>query len=167
VHLELDNRLGKGGCEVLYSEGGSGENAPAGESRQVVEVPPGEVRVGCFGDDSTEISRDDYATFEVVDTDGSYTPARLQCSDGQAVGGGPSYGGELPEGEEGSLTALARRSFSEDLRPGDVVEVAGYPEARERRAVRVVRDGRVVAVLSFLPSGDGWLPDSYTACLNF
>jgi hypothetical protein len=167
VHLELDNRLGEGGFEVSYGEGGSGGNAPTGESRQVVEVPPGEVRVGCFVNDSAEVPEDDYATFEVVDTDGSYTPTRLQCSDGRAMGSsGPSYAGESPEGGK-DLPELARRSFSESLQPGDVVEVAGYPEARERRSVRVVRDGRVVAVLDFLPSGDGWLPDSYTACLNF
>jgi hypothetical protein len=168
VHLELDNRLGEGGFEVSYGEGGSGGSAPTGESRQVVEIPPGEVRVGCFVNDSAEVPEDDYATFEVVDMDGSYTPTRLQCSDGRAMGSsGPSHGGESPEGEKGSLPALARRAFSESLQPGDVVEGAGYPEARERRSVRVVRDGKVVAMLDFQPSPEGWSPGSYTACLNF
>lgn len=167
VHLQLDNRLADGGFEFSYAEGGGGGNAPAGESRQVVDIPPGELRIGCYGGTSGEIASGGLATLEIVDGDGSYVPTELECPGGGVAGGGPAYGGDLPEGEKGDLTAVARRSLSESLQPDDEVEVAGYPKARERRSVRVVRDGAVVAVLDFLPSGNGWLPDSYTACEDF
>jgi hypothetical protein len=62
---------------------------------------------------------------------------------------------------------MVRRGLSDRLREGGVVEVAGYPKSRERRIVRVVRDGRVVATVAFTAGSGGWVEDSSSNCAGF
>jgi hypothetical protein len=106
----------------------------------------------------------------------TYTGMRgLQC---------PEYGQEgavfdyaLGIGEKASPVEQARRRFSKRIEEGDKVEVAddqggatvGY-YGEELRTVRVVRDGRVVALMHYKEgrgAGGGWLLDSYEACGEF
>lgn len=81
-------------------------------------------------------------------------------------------------GEEASPVEQARRRFSKRIEEGDKVEIAddlGGPTegyyGEELRTVRVVRDGRVVALMhyeeGFESSGRDWLLDSYDACAEF
>jgi hypothetical protein len=83
-----------------------------------------------------------------------------------AVGGGPQYAPGA-RGKKGDLARIVRRGLSDRLREGDAVELAGYLESRDRRIVRVVRDGRVVATVAFTASSSGWLEDSSSNCAGF
>lgn len=167
VHLVIDNRLD---AEAGYSfedpaGGGEGGSAPRGGSKHVVGYPPGEARVGCEKPPVDGVGTD-YQTFRVVDPEGFYKPVELQCQGGMAVGGGPQYAAGA-EGKEGDPVEMVRRGLSNRLREGDTVELAGYPESQDRRIVRVVRDGRVVATVAFFRDSGGWLEDSTSSCAGF
>jgi hypothetical protein len=98
----------------------------------------------------------------------------LQCPDYSTVGAVFDYA--LGTGEKASPVEQARRRFSKHIEEGDKVEIAerqGDPTAgyygEELRTVRVVRDGRVVALMFYKEGIDngGWLLDSYEACAEF
>jgi hypothetical protein len=165
--LVIDNRFGR---EVGYSfefpeGGGGGDSAPKGESERVGNYPPGEVRLGCEEPPLDGVGTDQ-ANLEVVDPAGFYKPVELECEGGMAVGGGPQYAQGV-KGKKGDLVGIVRRGLSDRLRKGDAVELAGYPKSRERRIVRVVRDGRVVATVAFMAGSGGWLEDSSSNCAGF
>ena len=129
-----------------------------------------EVRPGAF---DLAVFQLDYASFEVVTDDSGYKSAELECSGGEWVqSGGPEYIGGV-KGKKGDPVEMVRRRFSKHIKEGDVVEVAGYPEistsqiAGDSRYVRVVRDGKVVAVMEYFREGGGWLEGAYSACEDF
>ncbi len=167
VHLVIDNRFeGEVGFSFEYPEGGGGgDGAPKGESEHVGDYPPGEVRLGCEAPPVDGVGTD-YATLEVVDPRGFYKAVELECEGGRAVGGGPQYAAGV-KGKKGDLAEIVRRGLSDRLREGDTVEMAGYPKSRDRRIVRVVRDGRVVATVAFMAGSGGWLEDSSSNCVGF
>lgn len=84
-----------------------------------------------------------------------------------AVGGEDGLYAPGARGEKGDPVDITRRRFSEEIEEGDVVEVAGYPESRGERTVRVVREGRVVAVVEYFRESGGWLGSGYSACAGF
>jgi len=50
------------------------------------------------------------------------------------------------------------------MQAGDIVELAGYPEA-ETLLYRLVRAGDVLAIVELLDDGSGgWLPSNVTGC---
>ena len=167
VHFVIDNRFEtEAGYSVEYPEGGGeGYSVPRGESEHVGDFPPGKVRIGCEKPpvDGTDI---DYGALEVVDPDGVYKPVELECKGGMAVSGGPQYAAGV-KGKRGDLVEITRRSFSDHVRDGDQVKLAGYTESRDYRTVRVVRDGRVIAIVVYGREGKGWLQDRYEACQSF
>jgi hypothetical protein len=57
-------------------------------------------------------------------------------------------------GEQGTQEEIARRHLAGFVQEGDVVEVAGYPDAPSS-PVRVVRDGHVVAAVLMFPVTEG------------
>lgn len=68
------------------------------------------------------------------------------------------------KGEEARPVELARRDFSKEIEEGDqVVSERG----RNAATVRVVRDGRVVAIIHYRRARGGWLYDHYDACSDF
>jgi hypothetical protein len=165
--LVIDNRFGR---KVAYSfefpeGGGGGDSAPRGESEHVVNYPPGGVRLGCE-ESRVDGAGTDHANLEVVDSGGFYKPVELECEGGMAVGGGPQYTQGV-KGKNGDLAGMVRQGLSDRMREGDEVELAGYPKSRDRRVVRVVRDGRVVATVAFMPGSGGWLEDSSSNCAGF
>ncbi len=167
VHFVIDNRFGTGtGYSIEYPEGGGGGDvAPRGESEHVGGYTPGKVRIGCEEPPVDGIDLD-YGTLEVVDPGGVYKSVELECKGHTAVGGGPQYSSGS-EGEKGDPVELVRRHLSDRLRKDDTVESAGYPESSDHRSVRVVRDGRVVATVSFIRDSGGWLEDSTSNCAGF
>jgi hypothetical protein len=167
VHFVIENRFGsEAGYSFEYPEGGGGgDSAPRGESGHVGDFPPGKVRIGCERPplDGTDT---DYETLEVVDPEGVYKPVELQCEGGMAVSGGPQYAPGA-KGKRGDLVEITRRSFSDQIREGDSVELAAYPESRDNSTVRIVREGRVIATVVYFREGKGWLQDHYEACASF
>jgi len=167
VRFVIDNRFeAEAGYSVEYPEGGGeGDSAPRGESEHVGDFPPGKVRIGCEKPpvDGTDV---DYGALEVVDPKSVYKPVELECEGGMAVTGGAQYAPGV-KGKRGDLVEITLRSFSDHIRDGDNVELAGYPESREYRTVRVVRHGRVIATVVYGLEGSGWLQDHYEACESF
>src|SRR5215216_8167024 len=96
----------------------------------------------------------------------------LECADERTKGAVYDYA--LGIGEKASPVEQARRRFSKRIEEGDTVEIAErqgdptvgyYGEAL--KTVRVVRDGRVVALMFYkegIDSAGRWLLDSYEAC---
>ena len=167
VHFVIDNRFeAEAGYSVEYPEGGGGgDSVSRGKSEHVGDFPPGKVRIGCekLPLDGIDV---DYGAVEVVDPNGVYRPVELECEGGMAVSGGPQYAPGV-EGKRGDIVEITRRSFSDHIRDGDTVGLAGYPESQDYRTVRVVRDGRVIATVAYVREGKGWLQDHYEACESF
>jgi hypothetical protein len=70
------------------------------------------------------------------------------------------------KGEKASSVELAQGDFSKSIEEGDTVEIADRPEGTHMRTVRVVRDGRVVALIKYRRVGGGWVLESYEACAD-
>jgi hypothetical protein len=98
----------------------------------------------------------------------------LECADKRTKGAVYDYA--LGIGEKASPVEQTRRKFSKRIEEGDKVEIADqvgptegwYGEAL--RTVRVVRDGRVVALMFYKRGQEvegGWLLDSYESCGEF
>jgi hypothetical protein len=72
------------------------------------------------------------------------------------------------KGKKGNPVEVARREFSKKIREGDTVEIADRSRGQNAMAtVRVIREGRVVALIEYRRAGGGWLQDYYEACANF
>jgi hypothetical protein len=99
----------------------------------------------------------------------------LECADKRTKGAVFDYA--LGIGEKVSPVEQTRRRFSKRIEEGDKVEIAehlGGPSTgyygEQLRTVRVVRDGRVVALMFYKEgqgSKGGWLLDSYESCGEF
>lgn len=176
VHYTIDNRLGvDSSYTVEYpSGGGIGDNLPKGESRHIEPFAPGMlVKISC--DPPTYEGEKDleFASFEIIKGESGYRSRSLQCSGEGQVHGLPASGGNL----KGDPVELAKRCFKGKIEEGDVVEVAGYPRiselrvADDQRYVRVVRDGKVVAVISYTrvsqEEGGGWMRGGSSECESF
>lgn len=171
VHIRIESRLDKE--DVSFVVGQLGGSEAAGE--QVWPIPPGTVEIGCWVGFEEE---PDYVSLRVVDPTGLYVPAELDCLRGVGASGGGvasssgSYG-EAPEGDPRDPVDIAREFFESAFGPlgaDDVVERAGYPQA-EIRQVRLVRDGKTVAVAEYADAsfaggekGTGWIGEGYEAC---
>ncbi len=121
----------------------------------VESVPPGSYLVSCGGPP---------IAFTIVDPKDLYVSSALACD----VAGGSGTSGSIdyaPDavGPRGRLVDVARSELR-GLRAGDQVERAGYPAGAEH-LIRVVRDRRTVAALSYADDGQGgWLLMGSLAC---
>ena len=154
VHLRFLNPSGR---ELTYAiDGplgfGMGDSIPA----------MGGAVVFTFGPGTYDLTCGDYrSSFGVVDPDGLYASPELLCP---AQSSGTADHGQDARGVPGSLLGVARSQLR-GLRPGDVVEPAGYPQAADSHLIRVVRDGQVVAVLGYADDGHGgWLTGGTRIC---
>jgi hypothetical protein len=73
----------------------------------------------------------------------------------------------LGKEKKGELAEIVRRNLSHRLRQGDTVELVGYPMSQDRRLMRLVRDGRVVATVAFMAGSGVRLEDSSSNCAGF
>jgi len=102
------------------------------------------------------------APVEIVDPDGVWVSSELDCESASTatfdwIAGAP--------GRKGDPAEIVRAESEARLEPGDVVELAGYPEARDAPVVRIVRDGRTIAAVTLLQSDDGgWLISTTSNC---
>ena len=138
-------------------DGVGGDNAPSPSGTLVWPLAPGTIRIWCGPSEPAET---DWIAVEVVDPLGIYVPLSLTCS--SASHGSIDYA-EGARGERGDPVAIARRHLT-GLRPGDTVERAGYPATAERK-VRVLRDGSIAWVGTFISDGKGgWLLGATDTC---
>ncbi len=165
VHLRVDNRTGREMELAVQGETHShaaSEYGPPGTTSLVSSIAPGEVRVYCADlNDPPEVPgpSDDLI---IVDPQGLWVPRELDCR--APAGGGETgtmsviYDFPTAPGERGDPAELARSHFGW-ADSGDIIEPAGYPEADDGGPlIRVVRDGRVVAIASYAADGQGgWL----------
>jgi hypothetical protein len=72
------------------------------------------------------------------------------------------------KGKKGTPVEVARREFAKKIREGDTVEIADRSSGQNAMTtVRVIREGRVVALIDYHRAEGGWLQDYYEACANF
>jgi hypothetical protein len=163
VHLVVDNQrdYDPGIAFRFPTGGGGGENAPPGKTTLVLDTGPGVLEVACYPKDPN--AEPQYLAATIVDPEGLYAPAELECAHG-GVAGVADYVKE-PEGIP-DAAAVAREQLEFGLEGGDELRRAGYPDSRNPVFV-VVRDGRVLATTTLLRGRSGWYTDSYDACDDF
>ena len=165
VHVEIRNE--SGAERVLHvgaGESSQGEGFPAGTHTRVWALPPGPATLTC-DDPAGPPSEEPGESFEVVDPDGVWVPTALDC-DGEVTSAIFDYVADAA-GVQGEPVDVARDASEVDVARDDVVEPAGYPDAAEGTTVRVVRDGRAVALVGLMPSGDGgWLVTTVSRCAD-
>ena len=133
------------------------DNAPSPDGVLVFPLTPGTVQIWCGPTDPTDA---DWVTVHVVDPTGIYVPAELTCASGSH--GTIDYVAGA-HGVRGDLVANTRKHLR-GLRPGDVVEAAGYRATQERK-VRVTRGGEIILVATYTPDDyGGWLLGGTNIC---
>jgi hypothetical protein len=158
VHFQVRNTSGESrGFDV---DGVGGQNAPDAEGTVVWALPTGVARIWCGPSAASEA---DWISVEVVDPSGFYIPDTVEYGS-EVVHGSTDYT-EDAKGRKGDPVAIARQQIT-GLRAGDQVGRAGYRRSDEPK-VRVVRDGKVVAVGTYTSDGaGGWLIGDTTACAD-
>ena len=167
VHLAVDNRLeGDADLSVNHPGGGMGWSVPPGESKRVANVPPGKVEIDCYsrswGKDKLLAMK--VGAIEVLAGASGYKSTKLDCPREKKAE--PLTEEEMKK-HRGDPVAIFRRSNSDSLREGDVVETAGNTQSRDERTVRVVRDGKVIATAHYLKFSTGWMEATEENCVGF
>jgi hypothetical protein len=167
VHVAVTNAADErisftvaGSESTTYVVGDGG--ADPGERKEVVlEIPPGDADVSCVLGSKGGIDTSPIADLRVADPAGTYIRIGMDCPmSSQSPDHAPGAVGFRDDPAE-----VARQHLS-GLEYDDAVERAGYPSS-EQPIVRVVRNGDVVAVATFMSDGrGGWLMDSLRVCVN-
>lgn len=169
VHLAIDNRLeGNADLSVSHSGGGMGWSVPPGQSKRVANVPPGKIKIDCYSRSwgKDKLFAMEIGTVEVLAGDSGYKSTKLDCPREKSKKIKPYTKEEMQE-QKGDPVEIFRRSNSDSLREGDVVEIAGNTQSRDERTVRVVRDGKVVATAHYLKFSTGWMEATDENCIGF
>ncbi|HEX5824373.1 MAG TPA: hypothetical protein VFY18_07955 [Candidatus Limnocylindrales bacterium] len=157
IHVRFANGSGQPvdfGMDLASGLAMLGDSVPAAGGTFTFTFGPGAYRLRCA---------DTSGTFAVVDPDRLYRPTVPDCASGSGTAGITDYA-EGATGPRGSVLDVARLELR-GLDPGDIVERAGYPAAIDDVLVRVVRGGRVVAVIKYLDDGHGgWLVGETRTC---
>jgi hypothetical protein len=160
VHVHLTNDTG---TRVFLR--GLGVDAAEGTSDLVVAAAPGPSRVTCEISGKEDAADGVAAGLRVLDPNGYWHDASLKCAPNEMGAGGVGDSAAGAEGEKGDPVDVARAGLT-GLRTGDTVGPAEYPE-QEYPSVRVIRDGKVVAVAHLSAGANhGWLLDGYEACAS-
>jgi hypothetical protein len=157
VHIRFANTSGQPldfGLDDATGLAMLGDGIPVEGATFIYTIGTGRYQIGCG---------ESRVAFAVIDPDRLYRPTRLDCNDASGTTGTTDYADDA-RGPRGALLDVAKAEL-QGLRPGDVVEPAGYPKAADEHLVRVVRSGRVVAVLGYADDGHGgWLISGTRAC---
>jgi hypothetical protein len=135
-----------------------------GLTQLVLTVPPGRVRFSCSSaPEEVQEATAGIAEFEVVDPDGNYVSAELQCDGGSGYGSAAGYPAGTV-GDQGEPLEIAQRRLT-GLEPDDVLERAGYSGA-PFPIVRIVRHGTIVGKVTLVADDGhgGWLLNSIEGC---
>jgi hypothetical protein len=157
VHVRVHNHTGE-----WVSLNGLAVDAPEGVSREVSQIPPGNVEEACWPYSRHEGKHPKAVPLRIVDPRGVWIDPELECEGDLVQSSIWDYAVGAP-GRDGSPVAITKRTFR-GLDAEDVVRRAGYPEARSP-TVAVVRDGRTVASASFHRADEGgWLVGGTSRC---
>ena len=166
VHLRLVNESESPLSYEINDDrtGGRGGSVPVGASSHVVALAPGHLRVRCYDESEPDSGRRRDTTFDVVDSDGFWTPSVLECDGRTYSSTSLDYAPGTP-GERGTAIEVAREHLQRNgLRAHEALERAGHPEVSPT-LVRLVRNGAVVAVVSLVrPPGGGYLVEQFDRC---
>ena len=158
VHFRVDNRAGE-----FASLNGTGIDFSEGVSERVSRVSPGEAGIACWPGSMHRGPEPELVDITIHDPNGYWTDAELECPQDDLIGNSTLDYGSYANGDQGDPEAIAREQLK-GLEEGDRIFTSGYPEA-EYREVAVERNGEVVALLNYSPSGDGgWILGGYSAC---
>lgn len=152
VHVDVENRAGE-----PTSFFGLSLDVDEGRHEEVVNEPPGKIRVACYPysqheSDAKPVRYD----LELVDPQDHWISTETQCEPG-SLGQSTISDFEYPLGDGLSRDPVELvQDGVKGLEPDDVVEVAGYPKA-DVPTVRVLRDRKVIGVFGFLKADDGGL----------
>ena len=162
VHVEIRNESRAERVVHVQSAGSvQGEGFPAGTYTRIWALPPGPATVTC-DEPAGDPGEQDGAAFEVVDPEGLWVSTELDCDEVSVAM--PDYEAGTP-GRKGEPADVVRSGTDLPLEESDVVEPGGYPGTVDSPVVRVVRDGRVVATVTLMPTEDGgWLVATATTC---
>jgi hypothetical protein len=171
VHVEVDNRTDR---PVYLHHRYDGrelnvQNLPPGLSEVVIQEGPGSWEVICSSPDRYPADDAAWVPLDVSDPDGIWVSDRLACE--HSTNTHPDYvedfEGGTPPGTPGDPVELARDAIAGgafEVLPDDVLERAGYPDALPVQ-VRLVRDGRIIAVQYFAQAeGGGWIDRGVDFC---
>lgn len=167
VHISVENRQKVDPALVVQFEGKlTSASAPPGMSLHIEPLPVGTVETGCFRSFPRNGDGPDLKPLTVIDPRGFYVSTGMQCGLGGMTTRVLDYTAGA-SGPKGGAVSLTRRLLHQSLQHRDLIERAGYPKA-QRPIVRVVRGGKVVAVVSYLGKANGrWLPDEVSTCSSF
>lgn len=151
VHLDIENRAGE-----PTSFFGLSLDVEEGRHEEVVNEPPGKMRVACYPYSQHEShAKPVRYDLELVDPEGHWVSTETQCKPGSMEQSTISDFVDLGDGLSKDPVELVQDEVK-GLEPDDVVEVAGYPKA-DVPTVRVLRDRKVIGVFGFLKADDGGL----------
>lgn len=157
VHLLVVNRY-----DEPVSIGGF--DADPGRSTWTIAFAPGAESFSCWpfsqhGSGDEPSGKD----VEIVDPDGMYVDGKVECN-GQTWSSISDFA-EAPD-DDGPPPLDVARTRIEGLRDTDVLRVQGYPE-QDGAGVIVIRDGRVIALFSFVRFLDSpWTIAGGTGCAD-
>jgi hypothetical protein len=127
----------------------------------VVDLRPGTASIACFDPFPEDAGKVAKTALEIVDEDGVWISTRLTCK--RWFSGTLDYAPNA-RGNADPLEA-ARERLRGYLQAGDVVEAVGYPEAKQRPSYRLVRAGKVLAIVELQEDrAGGWLGGGVTGC---
>jgi len=157
VHLDIDNRAGD-----QASIDGFPLDVGEGQQEEVVRTPPGKMKVACNplsqrGGNKKPVKYD----LELVDPEGHWVSTELECKTDNIVG--TTFYAPMSIGNRDPAEAV--KEMVKGLKPDDVVEPAGYLQA-DVPAVRIVRDSKVVGVIGFAETDDGFGIDGTSTCAS-
>jgi hypothetical protein len=156
VHFLIGNSSGEE--REFELDGVGGDAAPREATAAVWIVAPGAARARCQPLDGGADAA--WVAFTVVDPAVMHVPDRVTCALMSSLI--VDYAGNAP-GLRGDPVEIAR-SHLRGVHDGDVVERAGYPDT-DNPKVRVVRDGEVLAVVTYEPAlGGGWHMSMFDSC---
>jgi Ca2+-binding RTX toxin-like protein len=173
-----DELGGDRGDDVLYGGAGGDHVLHGGEGEDVLNGGEGDDQLSAFGDGQRDElycgdGEDGYTADEIDVVADDCEPAEttvlggLECANSGWVGGSIDYAAGA-RGEKGTPVEAARRDFPQKIEEGDTVQMIDRSRGQNARAtVRVIREGRVVALIDYRRAGGGWLQDYYEACGDF
>lgn len=132
----------------------------------VYPIAPGRSQIVCLGGGRKPSDQSLYVPLDVVDEEGLWGSPTLGCPLADQAFRADVLYATAPAGEAGDPVELVRK-YLQGTEPGDVIELAGYPGAANP-AVRVLRLGRIVAIVQFKENSDGrWVFDDIGGAFGF